>query len=116
MTQDNNLPQTDRISQRHLSLQPSPASSVEPQRFTQIRVRIQIPPHYRQEPVISRLATHNGLEVNVLAALLGADARGSGWFDLELRGTPQQIDSALIYLSDLDVQVWQDSDAEQDGW
>jgi hypothetical protein len=30
---------------------------------------------------------HYGVTVNISAALLGANARDDGWFDLQLRGT-----------------------------
>lgn len=85
-------------------------------RLTQRRLRIRIPKKYQQEPVLSNLVSQQGLQLNITAALLGGNALGDGWFDLRLQGTSQQIDSALIYLSDLDVEVWSESDAEQDGW
>ncbi|HEY9862726.1 MAG TPA: NIL domain-containing protein [Candidatus Obscuribacterales bacterium] len=80
------------------------------------RIRVRIPKEYHQEPVISRLASNYGLQVNIIGAILGQNAKEDGWFDLLLKGTPQQIDSALIYLSDLDVEIWRDSKSEVDGW
>lgn len=80
------------------------------------RIRVRIPKEYHQEPVISRLASDYGLQVNIMGAILGQNAREDGWFDLLLKGTPQQIDSALIYLCDLDVEIWRDSKSEVDGW
>lgn len=80
------------------------------------RIRVRIPKQYHQEPVISRLASDYGLQVNIIGAILGQNAKEDGWFDLLLKGTPQQIDSALIYLSDLDVEIWRDSKSEVDGW
>lgn len=80
------------------------------------RIRVRIPKEYHQEPVISRLASDYGLQVNIIGAILGQNAREDGWFDLLLKGTPQQIDSAMIYLSDLDVEIWRDSQSEVDGW
>jgi len=85
-------------------------------RPTQTRLKIKIPKHYHHEPVISYLTSHHHLKVNILAAMLGANAQGDGWFDLELIGTSQEIDSALIYLSELDVEVWNASSTENDGW
>ncbi|MDX2214277.1 MAG: NIL domain-containing protein [Oculatellaceae cyanobacterium bins.114] len=85
-------------------------------RITQTRIRIRIPKTYHQEPVISRLVSHHGVTVNIAAALLGANARDDGWFDLELRGQASQIQSALTYLNELDLEVWQGSDQENDGW
>ena len=85
-------------------------------RYTQTRIRIRIPKNYHQEPVISRLISQHGLTVNITAALLGANARDDGWFDLELQGTAAQIDSALLYLNELDLEIWHDSSAQADGW
>ncbi len=51
------------------------------------RIRLRIPKDYHQEPVISRLVSDYGLIVNITAAILGANAVGDGWFDLELQGT-----------------------------
>jgi hypothetical protein len=55
--------------------------------LTHKRIRIRIPRDYHQEPVISRLVSDFGLTVNIAAAILGANAVGDGWFDLELQGT-----------------------------
>ena len=56
-------------------------------RPTKTRIRIRIPKTFHEDPVISRLVSHHGVTVNITAALLGANARDDGWFDLELRGT-----------------------------
>lgn len=53
--------------------------------------------------------------MNIAAALLGANARDDGWFDLELLGTQQQIQSALIYF-DVNLEIWHKSSPETDGW
>lgn len=85
-------------------------------RPTRTRIRLRIPKEYNDEPVISRLVSHHGLTVNITAALLGANARDDGWFDLELRGTNPQIQSALTYLDEMDLEIWDNSDSEEDGW
>lgn len=86
-------------------------------RPTQTRIRIRIPKNYHDEPVISRLTSHYGLTVNITAALLGANARDDGWFDLELRGTSEQIRSALLYFNELDLEIWSENTEDQsDGW
>ena len=86
-------------------------------RPTHTRIRIRIPKNYHDEPVISRLTSHYGLTVNITAALLGANARDDGWFDLELRGTSEQIRSALLYFNELDLETWSEADGDQhDGW
>ncbi|MEG4229312.1 NIL domain-containing protein [Microcoleus sp. N9_B2] len=86
-------------------------------RQTQTRIRIRIPKEYHQEPVISNLISEQGLTVNFNAALLGVKTSDDGWFDLELIGTSQQIESALIYLNDLDVEIWSNSNhPDEETW
>ena len=105
------------------SIGPSDADSDSIQALTQeprqthTRIRVRIPKNYHNEPIISRLISHYGVTVNISAALLGANARDDGWFDLELRGTGEHIRSALIYLNELDLEIWRDSTETQlDGW
>lgn len=107
------------MSQNHL-IQPNlipfnaehPLSDESDQRLTTLRVRIRIPKRYQQEPVISNLIAQYGLTVNIAAALLGANAREDGWFDLTLQGHVSQIQSALLYLNDLDLEIWYESEPE----
>lgn len=75
------------------------------------RIRLRIPKDYHQEPVISRLVSDYSLTVNITAAILGANAVGDGWFDLELQGTDAHIQSALTYLNDLDLELWDETKA-----
>ena len=77
--------------------------------LTNKRIRLRIPQEYHQEPVISRLVSDYGLTVNISAAILGSNAIGDGWFDLDLQGTTAQINNALVYLNDLDLQIWDES-------
>jgi NIL domain len=77
--------------------------------LTQKRIRVRIPRNYHQEPVISRLVSDFGLTVNITAAVLGANAIGDGWFDLSLQGTATQIENGLIYLKNLALEVWDNS-------
>lgn len=83
-------------------------------RLTQKRLRIRIPKTLHQEPVISRLVSDYDLTVNIKAAILGANANGDGWFDLELQGSTDHIASAMTYLGQVDVEIWKES--ETDGW
>ncbi|WP_017318653.1 NIL domain-containing protein [Mastigocladopsis repens] len=78
--------------------------------LTHKRIRLRIPKDYHKEPVISCLVSNYGLTVNITAALLGANGIGDGWFDLDLRGTSPQIDSALTYINDLNLEIWHDID------
>jgi len=91
------------------------ASATEQNRRTETRIRIRVPKSYHHEPVLSHLVSQHGLTVNILAALLGANAHDDGWFDLHLQGTSHQIQGALLYLNELDVEVWRDSSFD-DGW
>ena len=94
-----------------------PKSEIGDSRRTQTRIRIRVPKEYHQEPVISNLISEYGLTVNFNAALLGVKTLDDGWFDLELNGTSQQIESALIYLNDLDVEVWSNSNKpDEETW
>jgi ABC-type methionine transport system ATPase subunit len=83
-------------------------------RFTQRRVRLRIPKHLHQEPIISKLVSDYQVTVNIIAAVLGANANGDGWFDLELRGTDTHVENALEYINDLGLEIWRETD--QDGW
>ena len=88
----------------------------ERNRPIQVRFRLRVPRKYHQEPIIFQLGSRHNLKVNILAALLGEKGQDSGWFDVLVSGSSQDIDSALIYLSDLDVEVLHESDLEIDGW
>jgi hypothetical protein len=77
--------------------------------LTNKRIRLRIPKDYHQEPVISRLVSEYGLTVNIAAAILGANAVGDGWFDLDLQGTEAQIKSGLNYLQELELEVWDET-------
>jgi hypothetical protein len=90
--------------------------SDEDNRPTKTRIKIRIPKNFHEEPVISRLVSDHGVTVNIAGALLGANARDDGWFDLELIGTASQIQSVLIYLNELNLEIWSQSNPEEDGW
>lgn len=90
------------------------STPISDRRITEQRIRIRIPKHYHQEPIISQLVSQYHLTVNIIAAILGANANGDGWFDLNLKGTHEHIQAALTYLDELDLEVWQGE--ESDGW
>jgi ABC-type methionine transport system ATPase subunit len=73
------------------------------------RIRIRITQDHHQEPVISRLVSEYGLTVNIKAAILGQNAVGDGWFDLDLQGTETQIENGLTYLRELKLQIWDEN-------
>ncbi len=78
----------------------------------QKRIRLRIPKNYHEQPVISRLVSDFGLVINIRAAILGADAVGDGWFDLDLQGTSTQIENAIAYIRDLELEIWEDDQGE----
>jgi ABC-type methionine transport system ATPase subunit len=85
-------------------------------RRTQTRVRVYIPKNLHGEPVISRLVSNHNVTVNIAAARLSANLPSGGCFELELRGTASNIESALIYLNELNLEFWHSCATEEDGW
>ena len=71
-------------------------------------VKIRIPEDLHGEPVISQLISQYGITVNIISATLGVNA-GSGWFHLSFKGTQAQIQTAIAYLNDLDIEIWEDN-------
>ncbi|MFZ4639157.1 MAG: NIL domain-containing protein [Nodosilinea sp.] len=80
---------------------------------TQIQLRLRIPKTYHGEPVISNLTSRYGLQVNIVAALLGADGEEDGWFDLVIDGEAALIRQALFDLVELDADIWIGSEQEE---
>ncbi len=85
-------------------------------RQVQTRVRLRIPKQYQHEPILSNLITRHHLTVNVTAALLSHNSCDDGWFDVELQGTPAQLDEAFLYLNDLTVEIWRETDPTEENW
>jgi NIL domain len=83
-------------------------------RLTEKQICIRIPKQYHHEPVISDLISHHHVTVTITAALLSTNINGDGWFDLKLQGTEEQINSALSYINDLDLELL--DTPETDGW
>lgn len=102
------------------SIEPSKHSvmipTVEDNRHTKTRINLRIPQDFHQQPVISQLISSYGVTVNITAALLPTNVRLDGWFELELRGTTRQIQSALSYLDELNLEISRQSNPEEDGW
>ncbi|MBD2360590.1 NIL domain-containing protein [Anabaena minutissima FACHB-250] len=73
------------------------------------QIRLRIPQNFHQEPVISRLVSEYGLTINITAAILGANAVGDGWFDLDLQGTTAQIDAVINHLQDIELEIWDEN-------
>jgi ABC-type methionine transport system ATPase subunit len=79
-------------------------------------IQLHIPQALQQEPIISRLVAHYGVMVNIAAAQIGANFPQSGCLELELQGTASQIESALTYLDELDLEISHQFTPEEDGW
>ncbi|AFY91321.1 NIL domain-containing protein [Chamaesiphon minutus] len=69
-------------------------------------IDINIPQQLHQEPVLAKLIGNYHLVVNFQAAILDRKATGGGWFNLNLEGHPQNIETALTYLQELGVEVF----------
>ncbi len=91
-------------------------TSDENERPTSVRITVKIPKDYHNEPIISRLVSEHGLTVNITAAMMGENPNEEGWFNLELTGTGDRIRSALVYLEELDLEIWNKSEDEDDAW
>ncbi|MBE8966420.1 NIL domain-containing protein [Nostocales cyanobacterium LEGE 12452] len=85
-------------------------------RRTKTRIQVLIPKNLHEEPVISRLVSHYGVTVIIADAQVSANVPQYSCFALELQGTVSQIESALTYLDELDLEVFHQSSPEEDGW
>ncbi|UBF30609.1 NIL domain-containing protein (plasmid) [Kovacikia minuta CCNUW1] len=92
--------------------------------MNQARVRLYLLPSYQQEPVISDLVRKHRLTVNITGAQLGqpsnssawTDSDSSGWIDLELQGSNQQITNGLAFLASLHLKVVGKPNVMGDSW
>ncbi|UBF30365.1 NIL domain-containing protein (plasmid) [Kovacikia minuta CCNUW1] len=84
--------------------------------MSQVRLRVQVSSCDWHEPVISRLISEHRLIVNIMGARLQKNSQEQGWFDLELRGTTQQIKSGLAYLESVQLKIVGKPNVEGDSW
>jgi NIL domain len=84
---------------------PNLPSSASPDKILH-SIDIHIPPQLHQEPVLATLISNYHLIVNFKAAVLDRKGTGGGWFNLNLEGYPQDIDEALKYLQNLEVEIF----------
>lgn len=80
-----------------------------------IRLRLEIPVVYHQEPILSRLISQFKLVVNITEAKLN-QGNAESYCDVELRGTPQQINQGLSYLKSLNVQMLGKPNTAEEDW
>ncbi len=90
--------------------------SLQTDHLTSTYITLRIPKDYHNEPVISRLVSEHGLVVNIAAAMMGEASHEEGWFKLELRGKPAQIESALAFLQELHLEFWKNDSATDEDW
>jgi L-aspartate semialdehyde sulfurtransferase ferredoxin len=99
-----------------LALTPPALEKIGKNNITQIRLRLYIPPHYHQEPVISRLISEYDLRINITGAMLGENTNWQGCFDLEICGNLPQISRCLAYLESLNMKIKGKPNACGDSW
>jgi hypothetical protein len=93
------------IKQRH-------SSSPQTDEPVKTRIQFNIPQKYHKDPIIFTLVLDYKLRVNLISAILGKDGLGGGCFDLELQGYRQQIEQALNYLEQLNIEIWHRVDSK----
>jgi NIL domain len=71
-----------------------------------VSIDINIPPQLHQEPVLAKLISNYDIIVNFKAALLDRKATDGGWFNLTLEGNPEDIERALNYLRNLEIEIF----------
>jgi len=86
---------------------PVPVKTVPDGKVQRSHIHVRIPKAACDVPILSGLVSGHGLVVNLRGGLLSPNHEGDGWFDLEVQGTPAQIESGLDYLRQRGLQVWQ---------
>jgi L-aspartate semialdehyde sulfurtransferase ferredoxin len=90
-------------------------TSLRYQPLNRVRLRLEIPASYYQEPILSRLISEHKLIVNIIEAQLSKNTIES-YCEVELRGTPQQINQGLNYLKSLNVQITGKPNTAEEDW
>lgn len=85
------------------------------QTLNRVRLRLEIPAFYQQEPILSRLISDFDLVVNITGAMLSQNVNGS-YCNLEIRGTPERINRGLMYLKSLNIRMLGRPNATEDDW
>ncbi|MCU0533644.1 MAG: NIL domain-containing protein [Hydrococcus sp. Prado102] len=84
--------------------------------ITQVRVRVSLSRDYRQEPLLSGLASNCSVSFNITQANLGNHPELEGQIDLELRGTIAQIRCGLAYLDLRSLKIVGKPNPDGDSW
>jgi hypothetical protein len=95
-----------------IELKQKQESSSQVDELIKTRIQFNIPQKYHKDPIIFTLVLDYKLRVKFISAILGKDGLGGGCLDLELHGYRQQIERALNYLLQLNVDIWNRSDSE----
>lgn len=88
--------------------------SLQYQSLNRIRLHLDIPSVYDREPILSRLISEFNLVVNIISAKLGSTSES--YCDIEIRGTPQQINQGLIYLRSLNICMSGKPNTAEEDW
>lgn len=90
--------------------------SLQYQSLNRIRLRLDIPSFYDREPILSRLVSDFNLVVNITRAKLGKGSTHESYCDIEIKGTPQQINQGLIYLKSLNLRMIGKPNTAEEDW
>lgn len=86
---------------------PTPVQAATDAGVQRSHIHVRIPKAACDVPILFGLVSAHGLVVNLRGGLLSPSHEDDGWFDLDVQGTPAQIQSGLDYLRQQGLQVWQ---------
>lgn len=67
------------------------------------RLRLKIPANLIKEPIIYKMVTKFDIVPNILSARIDTDSEGE--VEIELKGTPSNLEHGLEFLKKLDIDV-----------
>jgi hypothetical protein len=76
-------------------------------------LQIKIPKRFHHQPILSRLVSEYHLTFSITGAVLGSNAAGDGWFNLELQGYESDLQAAKLYLRSLDIEIWYEQELDR---
>ncbi len=86
---------------------PTPVRTATDTGVQRSHIHVRVPKAACDVPILFGLVSVHGLVVNLRGGLLSPSREDDGWFDLDVQGTPTQIQSGLDYLRQRGLQVWQ---------